>query len=204
MIRPSRSPKVVIAIQILRKRPIVLKGMESTTIMNMSIENLAEAEVDLLEVVQNRVIRLRFRATDSATGELLQYGDDLVYLHGGYGGAFPKVEQALQGHWVGDRVTINLMPEEGYGAYQSELVLTLPGSEFSDAELEIGEAVDGQLADGRCMTFTVTAIHHGQITLDGNHPFAGKRLNFEFEVLAIRESIEAERSAGFAFDGMFT
>ena len=171
--------------------------------MNIRTENLVKTEDETLEIAQDQVVRLRFQATDAATGELLQFGDDLVYLHGGYGGAFPKVEQALEGHWVGDRVTVSLMPEEGYGSYQPELVLTLPSSEFSGTEPETGEAVDGQLPDGRNITFTVAGISHGQITLDGNHPFAGKQLNFDFEILDIRESIDAERSAGFAFDGMF-
>ena len=171
--------------------------------MNMSIESVVKTEDETLEIAKDQVIRLRFQAKDAATGEILQFGDDLVYLHGGYGGAFPKVEQALEGHGVGDSVAVSLTPEEGYGAYQPELVLTLPSSEFSSAEPEPGEAVDGQLPDGRNITFTVAAISQGQITLDGNHPFAGKQLNFEFEILDIRASIEAERNAGFAFDGMF-
>ena len=53
------------------------------------------------------------------------------------------------------------------------------------------------------MIFTGTAVSAEQVTLDGNHPFAGKHLAFEFEVLEIRDSVAAERRAGFAFDGMF-
>jgi FKBP-type peptidyl-prolyl cis-trans isomerase SlyD len=171
--------------------------------MNMKTDSLVKAQGDTREIARDQVVQLRFRAKDATTGELLQFGDDLFYLHGGYGGAFPKVEAAVEGCRVGDRVTVSLEPEEGYGIYQSELVLVLPTEEFADAMPETGEAVDGQLPDGRSMTFTVSGISQGQITLDGNHPFAGKRLDFDFEVLDIRESIEAERSAGFAFDGMF-
>ncbi len=171
--------------------------------MNMKMDNLLKVDGNVCEVAQDQVVQLRFRAKNATTGELLQFGDDLFYLHGGYGGAFPKVEEALEGCRVGDRVTVSLTPEEGYGVYQPELVLTLPAEEFADALPETGEAVDGQLPDGRSMTFTVAGISQGQITLDGNHPFAGKKLDFDFEVLDIRGSIEAERSAGFAFDGMF-
>ena len=171
--------------------------------MNMRTDNLLKDLGNTCEVAQDQVVQLRFRAKDATTGELLQFGDDLFYLHGGYGGAFPKVEAAIEGCQVGDHVTVSLAPEEGYGVYQPELVLALPTEEFRDALPETGEAVDGQLPDGRSMTFTVAGISQGQIILDGNHPFAGKRLNFDFEILAIREAIEAERSAGFAFDGMF-
>ena len=171
--------------------------------MSMNVENCLVSENNTSEICQDKVVRLGFRVTDRQSGELLQYGEDLVYLHGGYGGAFPKVEQAMEGCRLADRVSVELSPEEGYGEHQPELVITLPGDEFSDGLPHAGEAVDGELPDGRSMTFTVSGVADGNIILDGNHPFAGKYLVFDFEVLEIRSSIEAERSAGFAFDGMF-
>jgi FKBP-type peptidyl-prolyl cis-trans isomerase SlyD len=158
---------------------------------------------DSCEITQDRVVRLGFRVQDLLTGELLQYGDDLVYLHGGYGGAFPKVEWAMEGRCVGETVTLELKPEEGYGVRRPELVITLPSDEFSEELPHAGEAVEGCLPDGRSMTFTVSAVTDRHITLDGNHPFAGRHLKFIFEVLDVRLSHDAERSAGFAFDGMF-
>lgn len=155
------------------------------------------------EVSQDKVVRLGFRINELPDGKTLQYGEDLVYLHGGYGGAFPKVELAMEGQQVGNSVTLELLPEEGYGIHRPELVITLPSDEFADAAPETGEAVDGCLPDGRSMTFTVAAINADGITLDGNHPFAGKHLQFTFTVLEIRDSSAAERRAGFAFDGMF-
>ena len=158
---------------------------------------------DICEVSQDKVVRLDFRVTDRGSGQLLQYGDDLVYLHGGYGGAFPKVELAMEGCRVGDRVSLELCPAEGYGMRRPELVISVPSDEFAGVMPQAGEAVDGQLPDGRTITFTVSGIAEGGITLDGNHPFAGRHLLFDFEVLEIRPSIEAERAAGFAFDTMF-
>jgi FKBP-type peptidyl-prolyl cis-trans isomerase SlyD len=155
------------------------------------------------EISQDRVVRLGFRVKDLGNGELLQYGNDLVYLHGGYGGAFPKVELAMEGRLVGDCVTLRLSPEEGYGKRRPELVLTLPSDGFADHAPVPGDAVDGQLPDGRSVTFTVSAVGDDKITLDGNHPFAGRDLQFVFEVLDVRDSTDAERAAGFAFDAMF-
>ncbi len=171
--------------------------------MAMKADNLLIAENNISGIQQDTVVRLGFHVRERLTGQLLQYGEDLVYLHGGYGGAFPKVEQALEGRRVGDRVGVELTPGEGYGEHHPELVITLPSDEFAEELPEAGEAVDGQLPDGRSMTFTVCGITNGQVTLDGNHPFAGKHLVFDFEVLDIRPSSDAERSAGFAFDGMF-
>lgn len=153
-------------------------------------------------ISQDKVVRLGFRISELPAGRTLQYGDDLVYLHGGYGGAFPKVELALEGRQVGERVTVELAPEEGYGTHRPELVLSLSSAAFEQLP-EAGESVDGCLPDGRSMVFTVSAVDGDSVLLDGNHPFAGKHLKFAFEVLDIRDSSEAERSAGFAFDGMF-
>ena len=156
-----------------------------------------------LEIARDRVVRLRFRIENRDSGELLQFGDDLFYLHGGYGGAFPKVERAMEGSRVGDRVAVELSPDEGYGHYEPERVLTVTRAHFDGVLPELGEAVDGEMPDGRSMPFFVAAIEGEQITLDGNHPFAGKTLALKFEVLEIRDAIDAERAAGFAFDGMF-
>jgi FKBP-type peptidyl-prolyl cis-trans isomerase SlyD len=166
-------------------------------------EKMYVEQDDIYEICQDKVVRLDFRITDRASGRLLQYGDDLVYLHGGYGGAFPKVEMAMEGRRVGDRVTLELSPAEGYGMHRPELVISVPSDEFAGETPETGEAVDGELPDGRTMTFTVSEVGDDRITLDGNHPFAGRHLLFAFEVLDIRPSIEAERAAGFAFDAMF-
>jgi len=169
----------------------------------MSADKLLITENNVAKVRQGKVVRLGFHVRERQSGQLLQYGEDLVYLHGGYGGAFPKVEQALEGCRLGDRVSVELAPEEGYGIHHPELVMTLPSGEFADGLPQAGEAVEGHLPDGRSMTFTVSGFVGDRITLDGNHPFAGKHLIFNFEVLDIRASTDAERSAGFAFDGMF-
>ena len=161
------------------------------------------AVTNTCEIAQDQVVRLDFRVNDLFTGELLQYGDDLVYLHGGYGGAFPKVEWAMEGCRIGDVVTLELSPEEGYGVHRAELVITLPSADFADDMPHTGEAVEGCLPDGRSMTFTVSAVTDRHIVMDGNHPFAGRHLKFTFEVLDVRTASEAERTAGFAFDGMF-
>ncbi|MEN8762197.1 MAG: hypothetical protein ABF290_07150 [Thiogranum sp.] len=177
--------------------------MERQLTMDMHDGNLQKNIVNNEKIALDKVVGLRFRIVDGSTGQLLQYGDELIYLHGGYGGAFPKVERAMEGRRVGDRIELSLSPEEGYGHHQPDLVLVLPSEEFAGEMLQTGTPVEGELPDGRALTFTVAAISNGQVTLDANHPFAGKHLAFQFEVLEVRDSMEAERAAGFAFDGMF-
>lgn len=170
----------------------------------MKVSDTIVATTHKSVIMRNKVVRLRFRITEQENARLVQFGDDLYYLHGGYGGAFPKVEQALEGCEVGDEATVALAPEEGYGRHDPALIMELPASEFGEQMPECGETVEGQLPDGQSMMFTATAVGADKIVLDGNHPYAGKHLLFQFEVLEIRESSAAERSAGFAFDGMFS
>lgn len=171
--------------------------------MLATTHNLLKDIVNEEGISQDKVVRLGFHVSELPGRRLLQYGDDLVYLHGGYGGAFPKVELALEGRRIGDSVTLELSPEEGYGAHRPELVMTLASDAFADQLPETGDVVDGCLPDGRSIPFTVAAMDAESITLDGNHPFAGKHLQLRFEVLEIRDSSAAERRAGFAFDAMF-
>jgi FKBP-type peptidyl-prolyl cis-trans isomerase SlyD len=169
--------------------------------MNMRDRNSTKIALNNKRITRDKVVGLRFRVVDEATGKLLQYGDELTYLHGGYGGAFPKVEQAMEGLGVGDQIDLSLSPEEGYGHYQPDLVLVLPSEEFADETPQTGTSVDGEFPDGRALTFTVAEVSNGEVTLDANHPFAGKHLSFQFEVLQVRDSMAAERAAGFAFEG---
>jgi len=153
-------------------------------------------------VTANKVVRLRFRIRERDSGQLLQDGDELVYLHGGYGGIFPKVEQALEGCRVGDRVELTLSPDEGYGHHDPSLVITVPLHIFGDNQPHRGESMESRLPNGRSGRFTVTEIDGDRVFMDGNHPLAGRQLSVELEVLELRDSSQAERAAGFAFDGL--
>ncbi len=168
----------------------------------MTTKPVEQLETLTLAVTRNRVVTLGFRITDLATDRLLQSGDDLVYLHGGYGGAFPKVEAALEGCVAGDRVELTLSPEEGYGQHDPALLVAVPLEAFGDTPPHPGEAFEGELPTGRSGWLTVIGVDGDRVILDGNHPYAGKTLGLRFEVLGVRESEQAERAAGFAFDGL--
>jgi FKBP-type peptidyl-prolyl cis-trans isomerase SlyD len=174
--------------------------IERTRDERMSAENGLMWDSSSAAVAPDKVVRLRFQVSDAGSGELLQYGDDLFYLHGGYGGAFPKVEQVMQGRRVGDSASVCLAPEEGYGDRDPALIIEVPLAHFEEDLPRPGESVRVNRDDGVPMLFTVSEVSATRVTLDGNHPFAGRNLAFVFEVLAVRDSLAAERRAGFAFD----
>ncbi len=144
-----------------------------------------------------KVVRLRFWARDDDSRELLQFGDDLHYLHGGYGNMFAKVEAALETASCGDRVELSLKPEEGYGLRNEAGVITQPKHSIPEEAWEPGYVLMGALPDGREVPFTVTTVGEEEITLDSNHPWAGRNLHFTFEVMSIRESTAGERRMGY-------
>ena len=130
-------------------------------------------------------------------GALLEQVDIPVsYVHGASGPLLPLIEQALDGLAVGAAVTVTLAPEEGFGPHD-------PGLEFTDdvenvpEELrQIGERFTAEGPDGRELSFVVTRIANGRLTVDANHPFAGRTLSCTVRVVELREATPAERQSG--------
>jgi FKBP-type peptidyl-prolyl cis-trans isomerase SlyD len=127
-----------------------------------------------------------------AQGELLEKSErPLQYLHG-HEDIFPRIEEALVGHSAGDRVTLQLEPEDAFGDYDPELVMLSPVDELSE-DIAVGMRVEATGPDGedQCL-FTVTDIAEGMAVLDGNHPLAGMALRFDIRVLEVRQATADE------------
>lgn len=148
---------------------------------------------------KDKVVRLRYIVFEQGSEQALALRDDLFYLHGGYGGAFPKVEQTLEGLQVDAKVEVLLTPGECYGERDPELLLTVPPEAIPEAARNVGAQLEGEAPDGSARPFIVTAVDAERITVDGNHPLAGKHLRFMLEVLDIRDASRAEIEAGYAF-----
>lgn len=148
---------------------------------------------------KDKVVRLRYAVFDRQGEHALEFRDDLYYLHGGYGGAFPKIEAALEGMDIHAKTEVELEPEEGYGPYDPALLITAPLEEFPPEARQLGARLEGETPDGRSIPFRVVKLEGDRLTVDGNHPLAGRQLRFVLEVLDIRDATEAEITAGHAF-----
>jgi len=116
----------------------------------------------------------------------------VTYLHGA-GLLFQKLENELEAHTIGDIVTARLLPDDAFGKRNIDLVHQIPLDELpSEDTIETGGTVVGTDEDGNKVTFIVTGIEAGIVSLDGNHPFAGQSLVFEVEIQAIRDATEEE------------
>lgn len=149
-----------------------------------------------MQIVKNTVVALTYRLRD-ADGELIEQTDDPVeYLHGGYGGLFSRVEQALDGKAVGDTCQVRLPPDDGFGDYDAELVHVEPRDKFPD-NVEVGMQFEGAGNDsGDTLVYTVTDIAEDKVVVDGNHPLAGQTLHFECTVTGVRAASAEEVSHG--------
>ena len=147
------------------------------------------------------VVTIAYELRD-ADGELLdEPGATVAYLHGGYGGIFPKVEAALAGHGPGHELALSLEPEDAFGDYDPALLRVEPRDAFPEV-LQVGmrfEGVPGDEASGdAARIYTVTGIADEQVVVDGNHPLAGERVWFRCTVREVREATEEELRHGHA------
>ena len=103
----------------------------------------------------------------------------------GNGEVIPGFEQALIGMAVGETKSINIPADQAYGDHQPELVQQVERSNIpDDIELSVGMQLQAQGPD-RTYLLVVTDFDDENVTLDGNHPLAGKALNFELELVEI-------------------
>lgn len=122
-------------------------------------------------------------------------GETWLYLQG-HGQLMPGLEEALLGKGVGQKVKVELAPEEAYGPYEPELCTEVPIAAFAEVEnLTEGMQLAAEGQDG-VHSVTVTKITDELVTIDANHPLAGVTIKTEVKVLMVRAATEEEISHG--------
>jgi FKBP-type peptidyl-prolyl cis-trans isomerase SlyD len=156
---------------------------------------------DKLPIAINTVITMQYSlANDQGVVIREATSPPVKYLHGS-GTLFPKLEQALENHRVGDIITVRLLPDDAFGKRKVELLCRVPLQEFPPGEhIQAGGSVVGKGEDGEDVRFLITDIRDGFAHLDGNHPLAGQSLVFEIEVQAVRKATAEEISSGGVLD----
>lgn len=147
-------------------------------------------------VEKGKVVSLIYALKNEA-GELVEYRDiPVAYLHGSGSELFPRIEQALAGHKVGDRVSVTLPPEDGFGEPDPALIYTDDLENVPPPFRHLGAEVEMRNELGESRVFVVTRIADGKLTADGNHPLAGQTVQFEVTITDIRDATEAELRDG--------
>ena len=119
----------------------------------------------------------------------------LVYMHG-TGSLMPGLEQALAGRSAGDAFSVTIAPEAGFGPRHEALVQTLPRARLqAGGEVRVGAKLSAQTAKGP-LEVTVVAIDGDSVTVDGNHPLAGRTVEARVEVVDVRLATPHEQQFG--------
>ncbi len=100
----------------------------------------------------------------------------------GTGQIIPGFESALVGKNVGDKVTVNIAPQDAYGEYRKDLLVEVEKSNMP-GPVEVGQSLQAQAQNGSPLQVTVAEVHENHVVIDGNHPLAGKELIFDIEVV---------------------
>ena len=114
----------------------------------------------------------------------------------GMGNIIPGLERAFVGKKKGDAFLVRVKPEEGYGERDESLVEVVPRGQFAGIkDLRVGMQLQAQ-TDEDIMVVTVVRITDKEVTVDANHPLAGKSLNFDVKVVEVRAATNDELSHG--------
>lgn len=146
-----------------------------------------------------RVIGFHYTLTDK-TGTTLDssIGDEPLYFLEGAQQIIPGLERVIALMNVGDKKKIEVKAPEAYGDVNPELVVKVKRTQFPpDAELQVGDQFQVN-NDHNSPVFTIMALDTEEVTVDGNHPMAGKDLFFDVEIVGMRPATQEEMSHGHA------
>lgn len=159
-----------------------------------------------MKITSQCVVALTWTLKDTL-GELLDVLDEPVEFLVGGDDLLAKIDEALQGHQVGDEMELHLEPDMAFGDYNDQW-LFLEARELFPANLEEGMVFDG-LPEGcnpeapKNMLFFVTEIYPEHVVLDGNHPLAGIAIRVDLRIHAVREATVEEVGKGSLGAGFF-
>ena len=149
-----------------------------------------------MQIASAKVITIDYTLT-AEDGEVLDSSEQdgpLTYLHGA-GYIVPGLEAALEGKSAGDALKVVVPPADGYGEHDTELVQAMPRDRFPDGEIEVGMRFQAESAHG-VRVLTVVAMNEREVTVDANHPLAGRTLSFDVTVRDVRDATAEEIAHG--------
>jgi len=150
-----------------------------------------------MAVASDCVVTIHYTLKDDA-GTVLDRSspeEPLAYLHG-HGNIIPGLEKQLDGKESGDALAVTLAPAEGYGEYDDRLVQSVPRQALQGIkDVKPGMRLQAQTEQGP-QAVTVTEVLTDTVTLDGNHPLAGKSLHFDVQIEDVRPATKEELSHG--------
>jgi FKBP-type peptidyl-prolyl cis-trans isomerase SlyD len=148
----------------------------------------------LMQITKDTYVSLNYTVMDEQGKVLASSEPDgpMDYIHG-VGMLVPGLEKALEGKKQGDAVKVKVEPKDAYGDRRQDLIYVMPKDKIQKEgeELKVGMHFEAETPSGP-IAFAVTNVDGDNVTLDANHPFAGKTLDFSVSVLECRAATEEE------------
>lgn len=149
-----------------------------------------------MKIAKNSVVTLDYEMFNADNQLIDKSKEPISYLHGGYDGIFPLVEEQLHDKTVGDVVDVKLAPDDAFGEQDEDLIRIEPLDVFP-VEVKVGmmfEADDPETGD--VMFYRITDVADGKAVVDGNHQLAGQCIRFKATVKDIRPATAEELEHG--------
>ena len=148
--------------------------------------------------MSNKVIGIEYNLKDAKTGEQLDsnLGAAPLEFITGKGQIIPGLEAKVETMTANESADVLVEPKDGYGEYNDEAVQVLPTEQFAGIELAEGMSLYGTGEQGETVQVLVKSFTDEEVTIDYNHPMAGKSLMFSVTILSLRDASEEEIQTG--------
>ncbi len=143
-------------------------------------------------ITSGKHVSLTYSISDESGNVLEQSDLPVSYIHGGRTELIGGMDQAIAGKCAGDKVSFGLPPKGAFGEHDPSLTFSDDIENVPPQFRQIGAEVQMQNEDGEARTFYVTKIADGRLTVDGNHPLAGKTLQVHIQIQDVRDPTEQE------------
>jgi FKBP-type peptidyl-prolyl cis-trans isomerase SlyD len=150
----------------------------------------------IMKIAKEKVAAIHYTLTDNS-GNVLDSskGREPLYYIQGIGNLIPGMEEGLEGKSKGDKAIIKVSPEKGYGVRDDKQIQKVPISAFGGQEVKKGMQFSAGGNHGS-QVVTVTEVGLETVTINANHPLAGVELNFDVEVIEVRNATSEELAHG--------
>ncbi|MBO7575359.1 MAG: peptidylprolyl isomerase [Bacteroidales bacterium] len=155
-----------------------------------------------MKAEKNKVVAVSYQLeVEGKIADQSAPGNPLEYIHGS-GMLLPKFEGAIEGKEPGESFDFILSPEDGYGTYDPKYLVELPKTAFAiDGQvredlLVVGRTIPMLNQAGQVVQGTVSKVTDSTVTMDFNHPMAGKTLHFTGKVESVRSATDKELTEG--------
>lgn len=141
------------------------------------------------DIIKNgKFVSLTYSIADEQGNVMEQSDLPMSYVFGGDTELLGGADKAILGKKAGDSVKITVPPEKGFGEHDPDLTFTDDLENVPPEFRRLGAEVEMRNESGDARTFYVTRIEGGKLTIDGNHPMAGKTLTLSVKILEVRDA----------------